>query len=177
MRNKNKKENTVNLSHYFTTKLDREDNLIVNVWQAPNLSANCGAPFDLFHDACEMEQEIWYVIRGILCQMGKIPAAAITHPRSAKDARVEIMLTEDAAIHIALILNVAAPVARLHWVNPSWILVARKIMDGIAEMSTHERSYWAAMIFHRKDKTRPIDALRILLTDKEDLSVYVTGAV
>jgi len=177
MRNKNKKENTVNLSHYFTTKLDREDNMIVNVWQAPNLSQNCGAPFDLFNDACELDQEVWVVIRGICTQMGTIPAAAITHPRRAKDACVEIKLTEDAAIHIALILNVAAPIARQHWVNPHFLLVARKIMEGLDEMSTQERSYWAAMMFHRKDKTRPIDALRILLTDKEDLSVYVTGAV
>lgn len=177
MRNKNKKENTVNLSHYFTTKLDREDNMIVNVWQAPNLSQNCGAPFDLFNDACELDQEVWVVIRGICTQMGTIPAAAITHPRRAKDARMEIKLTEDAAIHIALILNVAAPTMRAIYANPSFLLVARKIMEGLAEMSTHERSYWAAMIFHRKDKTRPIDALRILLTDKGDLSVYVTGAV
>lgn len=177
MRNKNKKENTVNLTHYFTTKLDREDNMIVNVWQAPNLSQNCGAPFDLYNDVCELTDEVWYAIRSILRGMGKAPSWGFTHPRSAKDASMEIKVSEDAAIHIALILNVAAPVARQYWVNPRFLLVARKIMEGLDEMSTQERSYWAAMIFHRKDKTRPIDALRILLTDKGDLSVYVTGAV
>ncbi len=65
-------------------------------------------------------------------------------------------LDEELALNLGLLFRVLAPMRNLDRI--------RQVADGVDEMSREEAGYWLGMAIHRKNPSRVLAALRLLLT-------------
>lgn len=66
-------------------------------------------------------------------------------------------VTEDTALHLALLFRVLAPMQNVERM--------RQCADRVDAMSREEASYWLGMAMHRPNPRRVLQALRILLSE------------
>lgn len=88
----------------------------------------------------------------------RLRGLGITVPSLAKREDKAFALDEDAALQIALVFRVLAPMR-----SPDRI---RMVTEGVDRMSRDEAGYWLGMAVHRVYPRRVLAALRVLLTTR-----------